>query len=34
MDRGSFVSRVESEKTTLAEALQRYEREKIGRAHV
>ena len=34
MDRGSFVSRVESEKTTLAEALQRYEREiSVNKAH-
>ena len=34
MDRSIFVSRVESEKTTLAEALGRYEREiSIGKAH-
>lgn len=34
MDRGSFVSRVESEKTTLAEALKRYEREiSVNKAH-
>lgn len=34
MDRGIFVSRVESEKTTLAEALKRYEREiSAGKAH-
>ena len=34
MDRGIFVSRVESEKTTLTEALGRYEREiSVGKAH-
>ena len=34
MDRGIFVSRVESEKTTLADALGRYEREiSVGKAH-
>ena len=34
MDRGIFVSRVESEKTTLAGALGRYEREiSVGKAH-
>ena len=34
MDRGIYVSRVESEKNTLAEALGRYEREiLVGKAH-
>lgn len=34
IDRGVFVSRVEAEKTTLAEALKRYEREiSVGKAH-
>ena len=34
MDRGVFVSRAEAERTTLAEALKRYEREiSVGKAH-
>lgn len=34
MDRGIFASRVESEKTALTEALQRYEREiSVGKVH-
>ena len=34
MDRGVFLSRVESEQTTLAEALDRYQREiSSGKAH-
>ena len=38
MDRGIYFDRKEAERTTLAEALERYRREivpeKIGRAHV